>query len=123
MALSAQRKAVKNRKRPATGRKAAQAKKRRVRNLIDDVSAILLISKNAKRLCEFYRATVGLPLEQEVHDGIPLHYGYTLGDVHFAIHPAEGWPGVPTRNAQSPVITLSTSNLKTVAARLSAYGV
>jgi catechol-2,3-dioxygenase len=91
--------------------------------LVDDVTAILLISKNAKKLCEFYRATLGLPLEKEVHDGMPVHYGYNLGDVHFAIHPADGWPGVPTPNAQSPVITFSTSNLKTVAARLSSNGV
>ena len=91
--------------------------------LIDDVTAILLISPNAKKLCEFYRATLGLPLEEEVHDGMPLHYGYSLGDVHFAIHNADGWPGVPTRNAQSPIITFSTSNLKAVVERLSARGV
>ena len=54
---------------------------------------------------------------------MPLHYGCALGDVQFAIHPADGWPGVPTRNAQSPVITFSTSNLKAVAERLSAKGV
>jgi predicted enzyme related to lactoylglutathione lyase len=54
---------------------------------------------------------------------MPLHYGATLGDVHFAIHPAEGWPGVPARNSQSPVISFGTSNLKAVAARLSANGV
>jgi catechol-2,3-dioxygenase len=92
--------------------------------LIDDVTAILLVSPNAKKLCEFYRATLGIPLEEEVHDGMPLHYGYALGDVQFAIHPADGsWPGVPTRNAQSPVIALSTSNLKAVAKRLSAHGI
>jgi hypothetical protein len=55
---------------------------------------------------------------------MPLHYGCDLGDVHFAIHPAGGgWPGVPTRNAQSPVITFSTSELKAVAERLSAQGI
>jgi catechol-2,3-dioxygenase len=91
--------------------------------LVDDVTAILLVSPNAKKLCAFYRATLGLPLEEEVHDGIPLHYAYSLGDVHFAIHPADGWPGVPTPNARSPVITFSTSNLKAVAERLSAHGV
>jgi predicted enzyme related to lactoylglutathione lyase len=90
--------------------------------LVDDVTAILLISPNAKRLADFYRATLGLPLEEEAHDGAPVHYGYSLGDVHFAIHPGDGWPGVPTRNAQSPVITFSTSNLKAVAERLSAKG-
>ena len=123
MASSAAKKAAVTRKRPAAGRKAT-TRKRRARMLIDDVTAILLISPNAKKLCEFYRATLGLPLEEEVHDGMPLHYGYSLGDVHFAIHPADGgWPGVPTRNAQSPIITFSTSDLKAVAKRLSANGV
>ena len=88
------------------------------------MTAILLISPNAKKLGEFYRATLGLPLEEEEHDGIPLHYGCVLGDVQFAIHSADGgWPGVPTQNAQSPVITFSTSHLKAVAERLSAHGV
>jgi catechol-2,3-dioxygenase len=101
-----------------------RARRRKASKLIDDVTAVLLVSRNAKRLCEFYRDMLGLPLEEEVHDGMPLHYGYSLGDVHFAIHPAgPSWPGVPTRNAQSPVITFSTSNLKAVAKRLHANDV
>ena len=123
MASSTRRKAGVTQKRPAPGRKAAPTRKRRARMLVDDVTAILLISPNAKKLCEFYKATLGLPLEEEVHDGMLLHYGYSLGDVHFAIHPADGWPGVPTQNAQSPVIGFSSSNLKAVAKRLSANGV
>ena len=114
--------AVKTQKRP-TGKKATAKRKPRARMLIDDVTAILLISPNAKKLCGFYQATLGLPLEEEVHDGILLHYGYSLGDVHFAIHNAEGWPGVPTPNAQSPIISFSTSNLKAVVERLSDSGV
>jgi len=96
------------------------------RKLIDDVTAILLISPNAaraKKLCAFYRETLGIPLEEEAHDGMPLHYGYALGDVQFAIHPAAGWPGVATRNARSPVIGFSTSHLQAVIARLAARGV
>src|SRR5262245_38201025 len=123
MAPSARKKAAMTPKRPAVGRKPAPPRKRRTRVLIDDVTAILLISPNAKKLCEFYRATLGIPLEEEVHDGMPLHYGYSLGDVHFAIHNADGWPGAPTQNAQSPVIAFSTSNLKAVAERLAARGV
>ena len=124
MASTAAKKAGATRKGRSAGGKATATRKRRPRNLIDDVTAILLVSTNAKRLCEFYKSTLGLPLEDEVHDGMPLHYGCDLGDVHFAIHPADGgWPGVPTLNAQSPVITLSTSDLKTVAKRLSANGV
>jgi catechol-2,3-dioxygenase len=111
-------------KRRAAVKKTTAARKPRAKMLIDDVTAILLVSPNAKKLCEFYRATLGIPLEEEVHDGMPLHYGYSLGDVQFAIHPADsGWPGVPTRNAQSPVIGFSTSDLKAVAKRVSAKGV
>jgi catechol-2,3-dioxygenase len=125
MGSSAARKAAVPKKRPAAGKEpATTTRDRRGKKLIDDVTAILLVSRKAKRLCEFYRATLGLPLEEEVHDGMPLHYGYDLGDVHFAIHPANGdWPGVPTRNAQSPIITFSTSELKAVTERLSASGV
>jgi catechol-2,3-dioxygenase len=123
MASTATKKATVTRKRAAAGRKATTPK-RRVRMLIDDVTAILLISQNAKELCEFYKATLGLPLEEELHDGIALHYGYSLGDVHFAIHSADsGWSGVPSRNPRSPVISFSTSDLKAVAKRLSANGV
>ena len=74
-----------------------------------------LLGKNA---AELFR-----PLEEEDHDGMPLHYGYALGAVQFAIHNANGWPGVPTKNAQSPNIAFSTSNLKAVAARLSSHGI
>jgi catechol-2,3-dioxygenase len=123
MASSAGKKAAATPKRRAAGRMAAKTRKPRAKMLIDDVTAVLLISPKAKKLCEFYRATLGIPLEEEEHDGIPLHYGYSLGDVHFAIHNADGWPGVPTHNAKSPVISFSTSNLKAVTARLSASGV
>jgi predicted enzyme related to lactoylglutathione lyase len=123
MVTSPRKKAAATKKRPTAGRKAVATRKRRAPMLIDDVTAILLISPNAKRLCEFYRANLGLPLEEELHDGIPLHYGYSLGDVHFAIHPADDWPGVPTKNSQSPVISFSTSNLKAVAKRLATNGV
>jgi catechol-2,3-dioxygenase len=123
MATVTRRQAAVTQKRPAPGTKAVPTRKPRVRMLVDDVTAILLISPNAKKLCEFYKATLGLPLEDEVHDGMVLHYGCALGDVHFAIHPAEGWPGVKTQNAQSPVINFSSSNLKAVAKRLAANGI
>jgi catechol-2,3-dioxygenase len=104
-------------------RKVAKRRKLPARLLIDDVTAVLLISSNARGLCEFYRATLGLPLKEEIHDGMPLHYGCPIGDVQFAIHGPEGWPGVRTKNARSPVIAFSTSNLQAVAKRLSDRGV
>src|SRR5512145_2844696 len=95
MGSSAAKKAAVTRKRPAAGKRAATTttRERRTKMLVDDVTAVLLVSRSAKKLCAFYRATLGLPLEEEVHDGMPLHYGHSLGDVHFAIHPADGWPG------------------------------
>ena len=60
--------------------------------LIDSVSAILLISDKPVELATFYKSTLELPLEDEVHDDVPLHYGCNIGDVHFANHLSEGWP-------------------------------
>jgi catechol-2,3-dioxygenase len=124
MASKARKKTAATPKRRPVVKKSTTTRKPRTKLLIDDVTAILLISPNAKKLCEFYRATLGIPLEEELHDGMPLHYGYALRDVQFANHPADsGWPGVPTRNAQSPMIGFSTSDLKAVAKRLAANGV
>lgn len=86
--------------------------------LIDSVGAILLISPDARALADFYANALELPLEDEVHEGVPLHYGCEIGSVHFAIHPADGWPGVNTKNSQSPVIVLNTASAAKVAERL-----
>ena len=91
--------------------------------LVDSVSAILLISDNAAELAAFYKSSLELPLMDEVHDGVPLHYGCKIGDVHFAIHPSEGWPGVQTKDAQSPIIALSTSDVNLVVKRLRNLGI
>ena len=91
--------------------------------LIDSVGALLLISDDAAGLASFYRSALGLPLEDEVHEDVPLHYGCEIGGVHFAIHPSEDWPGERTPNAQSPVIVLYTSDIQAVYERLVANGV
>ena len=91
--------------------------------LIDGVTAILLISSDARALANFYRSVLDVPLEDENHDGMPLHYGCDVGGVHLAIHPNEGFLGAPTRNAQSPVVVFGTSNVKAVYERLSASGI
>jgi len=104
-------------------RQSSRTRRRRARLGVDDVTAVLLVSANAKELAEFYRATLGLPLEEEEHEGIPPHYGCSLGDVQFAIHPAGVWPGVAARNARSPVISFGTSDLDRVIVRLKARGV
>ena len=88
--------------------------------LVRGVAAVLLISPDAPRLAGFYRDTLGLALEDEVHEGVPLHYACDLGDVHFAIHSAEGWPGAAGSEPQSPVIALGIADAALAARRLDA---
>ncbi len=94
-----------------------------MRGLIDGVSAVLLVSDDAAGLAGFYGDVLGLPLVEEVHEGVPLHYACDLDGVHFAIHPSEGWPGRATGDSQSPVIALRTTDAAAVAGRLSARGI
>jgi predicted enzyme related to lactoylglutathione lyase len=91
--------------------------------LVDSVGALLLISDDAEKLAAFYRDALGLPLEDELHEGVSLHYGCEIGEVHFAIHPSADWPGDRVPNAQSPVIVLHTSDVPAVYERLVAHGV
>ena len=91
--------------------------------MINSISAILLISDNPAELANFYRDCLDLPLEDEVHEGTPPHYGCEIGKVHFAIHPAEGWPGVQRKDARSPIVALETSDAEGLAAKLREHGV
>jgi catechol 2,3-dioxygenase-like lactoylglutathione lyase family enzyme len=91
--------------------------------MIDRVAAILLISPEPEALADFYRTNLGLRLDPEEHPGVPLHYGCDVGGVHLAIHSSAGFTGVPTRDAQSPVMVLGTPSVTAVAERLAANGI
>jgi catechol 2,3-dioxygenase-like lactoylglutathione lyase family enzyme len=54
---------------------------------------------------------------------VPLHYACDLGDVHFAIHPNDGWPGQAGLEPQSPVLALATPDAARAAERLSQAGI
>lgn len=56
---------------------------------IEFLSAVLLTSRRPDRLAAFYRDVLGVPLREERHASGPAHWGCELGDVHFAIHPAD----------------------------------
>jgi predicted enzyme related to lactoylglutathione lyase len=90
---------------------------------VDAVGAILLISDDPRGLASFYRDALALPLEDEVHDGVPRHHACDIGGVHFAIHPSADWPGERLSNAQSPVIVLHTTDVTEAYERLVAHGV
>lgn len=59
---------------------------------IEYFSGVLLVSRRPAELAAFYRDTIGIPLEPEEHEGTHPHWGTTLGDIHFAIHPVEDFP-------------------------------
>ena len=62
--------------------------------MVKHVSAVIVVSKRAPVVAAFYRDKLGIPLEHEQHagGGETLHYGCTLGGLHFAVHPVENWP-------------------------------
>jgi catechol 2,3-dioxygenase-like lactoylglutathione lyase family enzyme len=90
---------------------------------VHSIGALLLISDHAEQLAAFYRDALGMPVEEERHDDVPLHYGCEIGGTHFAIHPSAGWPGAPAPNAQSPVIVFHTDDVDAAYERLVAHGV
>ena len=87
------------------------------------IGALLLISEDAAALAAFYREALGLPMEEERHDGVPLHYGCEVGGTHFAIHPSPDWPGRPAPDALSPVLVFYTDDVQRDYDRLVAHGV
>jgi len=58
---------------------------------IEFLSAVIIVSENPKRLFEFYQNILGIPLKPEDHGEKLSHYGCSLGDIHFAIHPIENF--------------------------------
>lgn len=60
---------------------------------IEFLSAVLITSKNAEKLADFYKNVIGLPLKDEQHGETEKHYGCELGDLHFAIHPESNFQG------------------------------
>lgn len=90
--------------------------------MVTGLGAILLISRDAAALASFYRSVLDLPLEEERHEGVPLHYGCEIGGVHFAIHPAETWPGEAAANPLSPVLVFATEDAEAAFAQLEREG-
>jgi catechol 2,3-dioxygenase-like lactoylglutathione lyase family enzyme len=60
------------------------------------LSGVVLRSTEPARLVGFYRDVLGVPLAEERHGDSPPHWACELGDVHFAIHPADPGEAVAT---------------------------
>jgi predicted enzyme related to lactoylglutathione lyase len=83
------------------------------------VDVASLVSAEVERTAAFYRA-IGIALEDEQHDGGPVHHACELGPVHFAIYPAESASTTPgRRGAGSTFAGFYVDSLDAVAAALS----
>ena len=87
---------------------------------VEGLSVVLLLSRDATQVGAFYREVLGLPLQEEQHDGRHKHYACRLGSVYFTIQPAADL-GPRTRTgattscrsaSRSPTSTLSCGTCK-----------
>jgi catechol 2,3-dioxygenase-like lactoylglutathione lyase family enzyme len=93
-------------------------------SLVDRLSAVLLVSKEAKRLAGFYRDVLGISFHEESHPDAPgLHYGCTLGGVHFAIHPPENFAHSPETGPGGVRIAFRTGDIQRAADALTEHRV
>jgi predicted enzyme related to lactoylglutathione lyase len=90
---------------------------------IEFLSAVLLVSRDAARLASFYREVLGVPLVEEQHDDTLPHWGCTLGDLHFAIHPVEDYPEDPTTGVGAIKLAFAVFDIDAAAAKLEERGV
>jgi predicted enzyme related to lactoylglutathione lyase len=89
---------------------------------IEFLSAVLIVSENPARLAAFYRKIVGIPVQDEGHGNSLPHYGCTLGDMHFAIHPVDTFPD--RRHGVGAVkFALNVFDIKALVERLESKGV
>ena len=84
--------------------------------------AVLLVSQDPQRLAAFYRDVLGIPLEEERHDGTHPHYGCEVGDLHFAVHPVENFDG-RSPGVGSVKLAFEVFDLDAFLGRLTAHGV
>jgi predicted enzyme related to lactoylglutathione lyase len=90
---------------------------------VESLSAVLLVSRNAERLAAFYRDVLGVPLEVEQHDDNERHWGCTLGDLHFAIHPVEDFDEDPSTGVGAIKLAFAVFDVDEVADRIEGNGV
>ena len=89
---------------------------------IEFLSGVIIVSKQAEQLAQFYRDVVGIELEAEDHGGLETHWGTELGDIHFAIHPESNFPESPAGNA-SVKLAFTVFDLDAVLSRFEDHGV
>jgi catechol 2,3-dioxygenase-like lactoylglutathione lyase family enzyme len=80
---------------------------------VNFLNAVLIVSEQPERLRDWYRDVLGLPLEDEQHEGGAgvLHYGCNLRGVHFAIHPTETYAFAPETGTGAVRLAFNVSDI------------
>jgi hypothetical protein len=91
--------------------------------MVERVSAVLMVSRDAGNPANFYRGVLEIPLRDEQHDDTALHCGCTLGDMHSAVHPVENWSEAPATGAGGVRIAFRTRDAEAAAATLRSKGI
>ncbi|HYC23165.1 MAG TPA: VOC family protein [Candidatus Bathyarchaeia archaeon] len=92
------------------------------REQIEFLSAVLLVSRDPKRLADFYRDVIGVPLREERHGASLPHWGCNLGEIHFAIHPIETFPDRQSGTG-SVKLAFTVFDIQALVRRLEASGI
>jgi catechol 2,3-dioxygenase-like lactoylglutathione lyase family enzyme len=82
---------------------------------VNFLNAVLIVSEEPARLADWYRDVLGLPLEDEQHEGgagAP-HYGCTLRGLHFAIHPTSTYAFAPQTGTGAVRLAFNVSDIDT----------
>ncbi len=87
------------------------------------ISGVILVSHKPERLVSFYRDVLGIPLAEERHGDTQPHWGCELGDVHFAIHPAEDYPEDPATGPGPVKLAFMVFDLTRIIAWLETRGI
>jgi len=92
--------------------------------VVKEVSALILVSRQAPALAAFYREVLGTPLRNSQHAGAEaLHFSCELGGVHFAVHPVENFPPEPEAGGGGARIAFRVGDAGAAAAALRTRGV
>ncbi|TMA32396.1 MAG: VOC family protein [Deltaproteobacteria bacterium] len=93
--------------------------------MIERISANIIVTADPARLAAFYREKLGIPLEEEQHagGGEALHFGCSLGGIHFAVHPVENWQAASETGPGGTRVAFAIDDAEDAARRLRARGV
>jgi catechol 2,3-dioxygenase-like lactoylglutathione lyase family enzyme len=87
---------------------------------VNFLSAVLIVSENAPKLAAWYREVLGLPLEDEQHEGGggAVHFGCNLRGLHFAIHPTANYAFAPETGRGAVRLAFNVGDIEAFAAGL-----